>query len=223
MPHLVDAFRLARWLAGNRADAEDIVQEASMRAFKGIPYAEPPLGALRFDPPRPAKPWKGVLDASAYRSACPQVSRYGLTDASDDADCLYLNVTVPAARAAGGRKRPVIVWVHGGAYIGGSSNLYPLEYFSRTGDVVIMDNLSPHKSTQTIELIQHVGAQVLFLPPYSPDLNPVEKMWSKLKEFLRSKEARSLPTLIEAIGLALERITPRDAINWLASSGYSFI
>jgi len=58
----------------------------------------------------------------------------------------------------------------------------------RTGDVVIMDNLSPHKSTQTIELIQQVGAQVIFLPPYSPDLNPVEKMWSKLKEFLRSKE-----------------------------------
>ena len=66
-----------------------------------------------------------------------------------------------------------------------------------TGDVVIMDNLSLHKSTQTIQLIQQVGAQVLFLPPYSPDLNPVEKMWSKLKVFLRSKEARSLPTLIE--------------------------
>jgi len=63
----------------------------------------------------------------------------------------------------------------------------------RTGDVVIMDNLSPHKSTQAIELIQRVGAQVLFLPPYSPDLNPVEKKWSKLKEFLRSKEDSSIP------------------------------
>ena len=63
----------------------------------------------------------------------------------------------------------------------------------RAGDVVIMDNLSPHKSTQTLQLIEQVGAQVLFLPPYSPDLNPIEKMWSKLKEFLRSKEARSLP------------------------------
>src|SRR6516162_2096499 len=73
----------------------------------------------------------------------------------------------------------------------------------RTGDVVIMDNLSPHKSTQTIELIQQVGAQVLFLPPYSPDLKPVEKMWSKLRAFLRSTEARSHPTLIEARGKAL--------------------
>ena len=87
----------------------------------------------------------------------------------------------------------------------------------RVGDVVIMDNLSPHKSSQTLQLIQQVGAQVLFLPAYSPDLNPIEKMWSKLKEFLRCREARSLPTLIQAIALALERITPRDAINWFAS------
>ena len=93
----------------------------------------------------------------------------------------------------------------------------------RAGDVVIMDNLSPHKSSQTLQLIQQVGAQVLFLPAYSPDLNPIEKMWSKLKEFLRCTEARSLPTLIQAIALALERITPRDAINWFASCGYSFI
>ena len=93
----------------------------------------------------------------------------------------------------------------------------------RPGDIVIMDNLSAHKSAQTLQLIQQLGAQVLFLPPYSPDLNPIEKMWSKLKEFLRSKEAQSLPTLLEAIALALERITPRDAINWFGSCGYSFI
>ncbi|HEX3846138.1 MAG TPA: carboxylesterase family protein [Steroidobacteraceae bacterium] len=111
---------------------------AGVRAFKGIPYAVPPVGALRFEPPRPAKPWKGVLDASAYRSACPQVARFGVTDASEDEDCLYLNVTVPAAPPAGGRKRPVIVWVHGGAFVGGSSNLYPLEYYARTGDVAIV-------------------------------------------------------------------------------------
>ena len=86
-----------------------------------------------------------------------------------------------------------------------------------------MDNLSPHKSSQTLELIQQTGAQILFLPAYSPDLNPIEKMWSKLKKFLRSKEARSLPTLIEAIALALERTTPQDAMNWFASCGYSFI
>ena len=66
----------------------------------------------------------------------------------------------------------------------------------RPGDVVIMDNLSPHKSAETLSLIQQLGAEVLFLPAYSPDLNPIEKMWSKLKEFLRSAEARSRPSLI---------------------------
>ena len=93
----------------------------------------------------------------------------------------------------------------------------------RPGDVVIMDNLSPHKSVETLCLIQQLGAEVLFLPAYSPDLNPIEKMWSKLKEFLRSAEARSRPSLIEAIASALETITAQDGINWFASCGYSFI
>jgi len=93
----------------------------------------------------------------------------------------------------------------------------------RPGDVVIMDNLSPHKSAETLSLIQQLGAEVLFLPAYSPDLNPIEKMWSKLKEFLRSAQARSRPSLIEAIASALETITAQDVINWFASCGYSFI
>jgi len=93
----------------------------------------------------------------------------------------------------------------------------------RPGDVVIMDNLSPHKSAETLSLIQQLGAEVLFLPAYSPDLNPIEKMWSKLKEFLRSAQARSRPSLIEAIASALETITAQDVINWFASFGYSFI
>jgi transposase len=91
------------------------------------------------------------------------------------------------------------------------------------GDVVIMDNLSPHKSEPTLSLITDAGAQVLFLPAYSPDLNPIEKMWSKIKNFLRTAEARTEAALIEAIGLALESITRQDAINWFAHCGYSFI
>lgn len=93
----------------------------------------------------------------------------------------------------------------------------------QAGDIVIMDNLPPHKSTTTIELIEAVGAEVMFLPPYSPDLNPIEKMWSKVKEFLRAKEARTKESLIEGIAAALERVTQKDAINWFASCGYSFI
>lgn len=93
----------------------------------------------------------------------------------------------------------------------------------RPGDVVIMDNLSPHKSDGTIQLLQAAGAEVLFLPAYSPDFNPIEKMWSKIKAFLRGAEARTTPELITAIASALATITPQNAINWFASCGYSFI
>ena len=93
----------------------------------------------------------------------------------------------------------------------------------RPGDLVIMDNLPPHKSTETLSFIQQLGAEVLFLPAYSPDLNPIEKMWSKLKEFLRSAEARSQASLTQAIASALETITAQDGINWFASCGYRFI
>ena len=61
----------------------------------------------------------------------------------------------------------------------------------RPGDVVVMDNLSPHKHDPTLRLIEQTGASVRFLPAYSPDLNPIEKMWSKVKQFLRSAEART--------------------------------
>jgi transposase len=93
----------------------------------------------------------------------------------------------------------------------------------RKGDVVIMDNLSPHKSELTLSLIEATGAQVLFLPAYSPDLNPIEKMWSKVKAYLRSAEARTLTDLLQQIASALETITSKDAMNWFASCGYSFI
>jgi transposase len=93
----------------------------------------------------------------------------------------------------------------------------------RMGDVVVMDNLSPHKTDQTLALITHAGAKVLCLPAYSPDLNPIEKMWGKVKSCLRTAEARTQETLIEAIGTALRPVTRQDAVNWFASCGYSFI
>ena len=93
----------------------------------------------------------------------------------------------------------------------------------RPGDVVIMDNLSPHKSEPTLSLITQSGAQILFLPAYSPDLNPIEKMWSKVKSGLRTAEARTPEALLQAIASALQSITPRDARNWFACCGYSFI
>jgi transposase len=92
----------------------------------------------------------------------------------------------------------------------------------RPGDIVVMDNLSPHKSDQTLALIVNAGATVLFLPAYSPDLNPIEKMWSKIKGLLRSAEARTPAELIAAIGHALARVTPQDALGWFTSCGYRF-
>lgn len=92
----------------------------------------------------------------------------------------------------------------------------------RAGDIVVMDNLSPHKSDQTLALMVDAGAQVLFLPAYSPDFNPIEMMWSKLKGLLRSAQARTSADLITAIGQALARITPKDALNWFIHCGYSF-
>jgi para-nitrobenzyl esterase len=113
------------------------IQGKGVREFKGIPFALPPIGDLRFSPPVPQTRWAGTFDATQYKSPCPQVSRYGQTDASDNEDCLYLNITVPAVRGVQHGK-PVIVWIHGGAYVGGSADIYPLDYFARTGDVVIV-------------------------------------------------------------------------------------
>jgi transposase len=93
----------------------------------------------------------------------------------------------------------------------------------RPGDIVIMDNLAPHKNEETLTLITQAGAQALFLPAYSPDFNPIEKMWSKVKNRLRSLEARSAPDLQAAIATALAEVTSNDAAAWFVSCGYSFI
>lgn len=90
-------------------------------------------------------------------------------------------------------------------------------------DIIVMDNLSVHKSPEVLALVQAVGAQVRFLPAYSPDLNPIEKMWSKIKGLLRSAEARTPEELDEAISMAFSKVTAKDALGWFASCGYSII
>ena len=93
----------------------------------------------------------------------------------------------------------------------------------RPGDIVIMDNLGPHKNQETAGLIVQAGATVRFLPAYSPDLNPIEMMWSKLKARLRAAEARTADQLQHAIAQALRQVTPQDAAHWFAACGYSII
>jgi len=110
-----------------------------VREFKGIPYSQPPVGELRWSMPQPASAWSGILDATKYKNACPQVERYGLTESSYTEDCLYINVTAPySGKKDLKRKRAVIVWLHGGAFVGGSSALYPLDSMAKSGDVVVV-------------------------------------------------------------------------------------
>ncbi len=82
------------------------------------------------------------------------------------------------------------------------------------GQVVILDNLSSHKVAGVRERIEQAGAKVLYLPPYSPDLNPIEKAWSKLKQLLRAAKARTPEALLEALRNALPQITPDNAKAW---------
>ena len=93
----------------------------------------------------------------------------------------------------------------------------------RPGDLVVMDNLSPHKNAQTLQPIAPAGAAFRFLQAYSPDLNPIEKMWRKVKQFLRSAEARTCEELVPAVAAALATVTAQDARNWFVSCGYSYI
>jgi transposase len=93
----------------------------------------------------------------------------------------------------------------------------------RPGDVVVMDNLSAHKVAGVEELIQAAGAELLYLPPYSPDLNPIEKAWAKLKQLLRTAKARTAEALDQAIAELLPQITPENAQAWFRHSGITYI
>lgn len=90
----------------------------------------------------------------------------------------------------------------------------------RHGDTVIMDNLPAHKVQGVQEAIEGVGANLRYLPPYSPDFNPIEMVFSKLKTLLRAAEARTLPDLWQAIADALKRFTPNECRNYLVAAGY---
>jgi len=90
----------------------------------------------------------------------------------------------------------------------------------REGDIVLADNLSAHKAAGVQEMIAATGARLLYLPPYSPDLNPIEQCWSKIKALLRAAKARTREALDTAVASALATITESDARAWFAHSGY---
>jgi transposase len=90
----------------------------------------------------------------------------------------------------------------------------------RVGDVVVMDNLGAHTSAWVERAIEAAGARVIYLPPYSPDFNPIEQCWSKIKTFLRAAKARTREALDDAITRALRTITADDAAGWFTHAGY---
>jgi para-nitrobenzyl esterase len=112
-------------------------QHEGYRTFEGIPYAAPPVGALRFRAPQPPPRRRGTLDATAPRSQCAQLTRLGNPETFNE-DCLYLNVTTPAGDSARRRGLAVMVWIHGGAFVYGNGAIYDAGKLARDGGVVVV-------------------------------------------------------------------------------------
>ncbi|MBA4121974.1 MAG: IS630 family transposase [Acidobacteria bacterium] len=127
------------------------------------------------------------------------------------------NITMLACLSADGLTAPMTV---GGAVDGAVFLEYVKQVLAPTlseGDVVIMDNLGAHKVKGILETIERRGAKVIYLPPYSPDLNPIEKCWSKIKTHLRAAKARTREALEKALKEALLLVTEKDAQGWFES------
>jgi len=91
----------------------------------------------------------------------------------------------------------------------------------KAGDIVIIDNLGSHKGNAVRRAIRSVGAKLFFLPPYSPDLNPIEQVFAKLKTLLRKAAERTVEATWRRIGTLLDRFTPQECANYIASAGYA--
>jgi transposase len=131
------------------------------------------------------------------------------------------NTTLVAALTPGGLQEP---WMIEGAMETATFAWYIAEQLGptlRPGQVVVLDNLSVHKAARIRQALAARGCALLFLPPYSPDFTPIEQAFSKLKAILRGLGARTREALEQAVGLAVEEITPADAIAWFAHAGYS--
>jgi len=89
-----------------------------------------------------------------------------------------------------------------------------------TGDIVVMDNLGSHRDTESIRAIRAVGADVLYLPPYSPEFNPIEKAWAKIKEIIRRADTLTREAFDTAVASAIEAISVADISAWMTHAGY---
>ena len=114
-------------------------------------------------------------------------------------------------------------WLLDGPINGDSFRIYVEEVLGPTlspGEIVVMDNLGSHKGKAVRQAIQSAGAKLFFLPKYSPDLNPIEQVFAKLKHLLRSDAARTVDTVCSAIGQSLDAFTPKECENYFKNAGY---
>jgi transposase len=132
----------------------------------------------------------------------------------------WKTTTFDAALRADGLTAPLVV---DGAINGEMFEAYIRQFVAPTlapGDVVVMDNLAAHKRAGVREAIEAAGCRLLFLPPYSPDFNPIEQAFSKVKAALRKLARRTVDGLFDGIGEALSSVTPADAVAYIRHSGY---
>lgn len=117
-----------------------------------------------------------------------------------------------------------VPFVFEGALNGDTFRVYVTQLLApslKPGDIVVMDNLSSHKVSGIVEAIEAAGASVMFLPPYSPDLNPIELMWSKIKAVLRKLKVRAKELLDDAIAFAFSCVSSSDISGWFIHDGYN--
>ncbi|MGB8646970.1 MAG: IS630 family transposase [Anaerolineae bacterium] len=115
-------------------------------------------------------------------------------------------------------------WLMQGAMDGAAFEVYIAQVLVpslQRGDIVLIDNLSFHKATHIRRLIESAGARLEFLPPYSPDLNPIELCWSKVKTALRTAKARTFDALVAALDAAFASVSNQDIAAWFAHCGYA--
>ncbi|XP_070552104.1 carboxylesterase 1E-like [Ptychodera flava] len=114
----------------------DVAIQRTVNIFRGIPYAEPPVGELRFQPPQSKTPWEGVYNATEFRPTCIQPVNNLLPESEPQSeDCLFLNVYAPQTQS---ESLPVMVWIHGGAFLVGSGSLYDSLPLSAIGNVIVV-------------------------------------------------------------------------------------
>jgi transposase len=208
------------------AQARAVAQKNSLRAAE---QDRPDVAAHR----RRWRVWQRFMDPDAFvfldetGAATNMVRRYGwaprgerLVHAAPHGH--WRTTTFVAGLRSTGLVAPLVL---DGPMSGPAFLAYVTQFLApvlRSGDVVVMDNLAAHKVAGVQDAIRAAGASILYLPPYSPDLNPIEQLFAKLKALLRAAATRTREALWSTIGALLDRFSPAECRNYLANSGYAF-